>query len=76
MGNGDSKPASKTISRTDIQTHIDTEIKNHTENITNIMTKTINDTTMSVINKNATKIDFTNLLIIPFKHFINSIRLR
>lgn len=56
MGNGDSKPASKTISRTDIQTHIDTEIKNHTENITNIMTKTINDTTMSVINKNATKI--------------------
>lgn len=57
MGNKPpSGPASVTISRTDIQTHIDTEIKNNTENITNIMTKTINDTTMSVINKNATAI--------------------
>ena len=51
-----SKPL-KQITRTDISTLINTEIKNHTENISNIMAKTINDTTMSAINENATEID-------------------
>ncbi len=47
---------SKDISRTDIQTHIQTEINNNTQNITDIIATTINDTTLNVINKNATQI--------------------